>query len=108
MATVAPAELSLARTEVSSAVLDGRIVVVGGLTADGGASDRVDVYDPATNSWLPGREHLGPGQELAQFVGATHGHQPARCSGDCQPASGAGERGLLPPRPVAPAQAHDA
>jgi len=53
-AIAAPAELPLARTEVASAVLDGRIVVAGGLTADGGASDRVDVYDPATNSWQPG------------------------------------------------------
>ena len=48
------AELPVARTEVASAVLDGRIVVAGGLTADGGASDRVDVYDVGTNSWQPG------------------------------------------------------
>lgn len=48
------AELPVPRTEVASAVLDGRIVVVGGLTADGAASDRVDLYDPATNRWVPG------------------------------------------------------
>jgi len=48
------AELPLARTEVASAVLDGRIVVAGGLTFDGAASDRVDVYDPATNAWQVG------------------------------------------------------
>ena len=48
------AELPLARTEVASAVLSGRIVVAGGLTADGGASDRVDVYDAAANRWDPG------------------------------------------------------
>jgi len=46
--------LPLARTEVASAVLDGRIVVTGGLTADGAASDQVDVYDPASNTWRPG------------------------------------------------------
>jgi len=49
-----PAELPLPRTEVASAVLDGRIVVAGGLTIDGAASDRVDVYDPATNTWQVG------------------------------------------------------
>lgn len=49
-----PAELPAPRTEVAGAVLAGRIVVVGGLTADGGASDRVDFYDPASNRWEPG------------------------------------------------------
>lgn len=48
------AQLPLARTEVASAVLWGRIVVAGGLTVDGGASDRVDVYDAAANRWDPG------------------------------------------------------
>ncbi|MGI8807060.1 MAG: Kelch repeat-containing protein [Acidimicrobiales bacterium] len=52
--TGAFAELPLPRTEVASAVLAGRIVVAGGLTADGAASDRVDVYDPASNRWEPG------------------------------------------------------
>ena len=48
-----PAELPVPRTEVASAVLGGRIVVAGGLTIDGAASDRVDIYDPATNRWEP-------------------------------------------------------
>ena len=48
------AELPLPRTEVAAAVLQGRIVVVGGLTADGAASDRVDVYDPRSNRWETG------------------------------------------------------
>ena len=52
-APAAPAELPLPRTEVSAAVLAGRIVVAGGLTADGAASDRVDLYDPAANAWAP-------------------------------------------------------
>lgn len=52
--TDAPAELPVARTEVASAVLGGRIVVAGGLTADGAASDRVDIYDAAANRWDPG------------------------------------------------------
>jgi hypothetical protein len=52
-AAAAPAELPVPRTEVAAAVLGGRIVVAGGLTLDGAASDRVDVYDPAVNRWEP-------------------------------------------------------
>ena len=48
------AELPAARTEVASAVLAGRIVVAGGLTVDGAASDRVDLYDSGSNSWTSG------------------------------------------------------
>jgi len=47
------AEMPEPRTEVAGAAWDGRIVVVGGLTADGAASDRADLYDPATNAWTP-------------------------------------------------------
>ncbi|MDP1804761.1 MAG: kelch repeat-containing protein, partial [Acidimicrobiales bacterium] len=52
-ASAAPAELPVPRTEVAAATLDGRIVVAGGLTIDGAASDRVDIYDPAANRWEP-------------------------------------------------------
>lgn len=52
-APAAPAELPVPRTEVAAAVLDGRIVVAGGLTLDGAASDRADIYDPAANRWEP-------------------------------------------------------
>ena len=48
------AELPVARTEVSGVGWLGRIVVVGGLTADGEASDRVDLYDPGPDRWVPG------------------------------------------------------
>jgi len=48
------AELPVARTEVSGAGWLRRIVVVGGLSADGAASDRVDLYDPAADRWEPG------------------------------------------------------
>lgn len=48
------AGLPVPRTEVGGAVLAGRIVVAGGLTADGGASDRVDIYDPASDRWEAG------------------------------------------------------
>jgi Kelch motif len=66
--TVVPARLAAlptARTEVAGAAWQGRIVVVGGLTEAGVASDRVDVYDLATDRWdagprLPvGLHHVG-------------------------------------------------
>lgn len=41
------------RTEVAGAVWDGRVVVVGGLTAGGRPSARVDVYDPDADRWSP-------------------------------------------------------
>jgi non-specific serine/threonine protein kinase len=41
-----------ARTEVVGAPLSGRVAVVGGLTADGRASARVDLYDPRRGRWL--------------------------------------------------------
>lgn len=42
----------VARTEVVGAPLSGRVAVVGGLTADGRASARVDLYDPRRALWL--------------------------------------------------------
>ena len=42
-----------ARQEVASAVADGRVWVIGGLTR-AGATDVVESYDPATDSWAPG------------------------------------------------------
>ncbi len=41
-----------ARTEVVGAPLSGRVAVIGGLTADGRASARVDLYDPRRERWL--------------------------------------------------------
>jgi N-acetylneuraminic acid mutarotase len=45
------APLPVARTEVSAAVVGNEIVVLGGLTEDGGASPRVDAYSPARDTW---------------------------------------------------------
>lgn len=42
-----------ARQEVASAVADGRVWVIGGLTA-AGASAVVESYDPGTDRWAPG------------------------------------------------------
>src|SRR5947207_14338408 len=41
-----PAPIPQARTEVAGAYWNGRIAVVGGFTADGAASNRVDLYNP--------------------------------------------------------------
>jgi N-acetylneuraminic acid mutarotase len=39
------------RTEVAVAALDGLVYVIGGLEADGSPSAKVEVYDPATDTW---------------------------------------------------------
>jgi hypothetical protein len=44
-----------ARQEVASTVVDGRVWVIGGLTA-AGASPAVETYDPATDLWEAGPE----------------------------------------------------
>lgn len=52
--TTAPAplaELPVPRTEVAGTTWDGRLVVAGGLTADGGASALVHTYDPDGDRW---------------------------------------------------------
>lgn len=48
------APLPLARTEVAGTVWRGLVAVVGGITADGAASNQVDLYDPATDRWRSG------------------------------------------------------
>jgi non-specific serine/threonine protein kinase len=45
------APLPLARGEVAAALAGGRIYVVGGFTADGQNSPRVDAYSPAGDTW---------------------------------------------------------
>ena len=45
------AGLPLARGEVTAARVGGEIFVVGGFTADGANSPRVDAYSPARDSW---------------------------------------------------------
>jgi Kelch motif len=48
-ATAAP--MPEPRTEVAAAVVRGEIAVVGGLTAGGAPSPRVDLYSPAADRW---------------------------------------------------------
>jgi len=73
------------RTEVGAGVLDGRIWVAGGLTADGAASDEVAVHDPAADRWADGpalpqpRHHTavaGDGQRLWVVGGYTNDGRP--------------------------------
>ncbi len=45
------APLPLARGEVTAAVADGQIFIVGGFTDDGRNSARVDAYSPGRDSW---------------------------------------------------------
>ena len=45
------ASLSVPRTEVAAAVLDGKIVAVGGFLASGANSRRLDAYDPVRDRW---------------------------------------------------------
>jgi Kelch motif protein len=47
------ADAPTVRLEVASAVLDGKLYVAGGL-AEGGASKKVEIYDPATDKWSSG------------------------------------------------------
>jgi N-acetylneuraminic acid mutarotase len=83
---VTGASLPVPRSEVASAVLHGRIVVLGGFLADGTSSPRVDRYDPASGRWS--RLHdlpLGVNHPLAAadggrlyLVGGYAGGQPVR------------------------------
>lgn len=45
--------MPLPRTEVAAATVGKEIVVLGGLTIDGGASTRVDAYSPVRDAWRP-------------------------------------------------------
>src|SRR5262249_559128 len=49
------APMPLARQEVSSAALDGKVYVIAGLNPGGGPTSDVQVYDPKTNSWRPAK-----------------------------------------------------
>ena len=45
------APLPSERSEVVAVALDGKVYVIGGLTPGGGTTDRVEAYDPGTDSW---------------------------------------------------------
>ncbi|MCE3287432.1 MAG: Kelch repeat-containing protein [Gaiellaceae bacterium] len=64
----ARAPMPLPRTEVAAAAVGNEIVVVGGFTIDGEASQRADAYSPARDTWrrLP---DLPSGRHHAMAVG---------------------------------------
>lgn len=53
-AAEAPADLSPARSRAVTAVVNGRLLVIGGTTGSARPSDRVSVLDPATGKWNEG------------------------------------------------------
>lgn len=57
------------RSDAASAVVDGKIYVIGGLLASGESTDTVEVYDPATDTW----ETLAPLQGFDHAMAATVG-----------------------------------
>lgn len=61
-------ELPTFRTEVSGAVWNGRIVVVGGLDAGGATSTAVELYDLATEAWSQGPDLPEPLHHTAVAV----------------------------------------
>ena len=52
------ADMPAARVRTSSAVLNGKIYVIGGVTNVGGGQELVHVYDPATDKWEKGPDLL--------------------------------------------------
>ncbi|MCE9568013.1 MAG: hypothetical protein K8U57_38925 [Planctomycetes bacterium] len=73
-----------ARVESPTAVIDGKMYLFGGFTDDLGASNRVDVYDPAADAWarkkdMPaGLTHLNPAVDgkTVWFAGGFKGKHP--------------------------------
>ncbi len=73
-----------ARVESPTAVIDGKMYLFGGFTDDLGASARVDVYDPATDTWTrkkdmsAGVTHLNPAVDgkTVWFAGGFKGKHP--------------------------------
>ena len=77
-----------ARVESPAAVVDGKLYLFGGFTDDLQASNQVDVYDPASDSWtrkkdMPTRlTHLNPASDGKSiwFAGGFKGKHPGSVS----------------------------
>ena len=80
--TVAPSPF--ARVESPAAVVDNRLYLFGGFTDDLQASNRLDVYDPASDAWTrlkdvpAGLTHLNPAVagRTIWFAGGFKGKHP--------------------------------
>jgi len=69
------AEPPFQRRAVSVAAHQGKLFVIGGMQAEGGPTTRVDVYDPATDSWAAGPAIPGSGMSgFGSSAFATGGH----------------------------------
>lgn len=62
------ASMPTARTEVSGAALEGKIYVIGGLDADGATLATVEVYNPASDTWISAPELPEPRHHAATAV----------------------------------------
>src|SRR5260221_7940203 len=79
-----------ARVESPAAVVDGKLYLFGGFTEDLEASNRLDVYDPASDSWtrkndMPTRlTHLNPAvdEKTIWFAGGFKGKHPGPVSAE--------------------------
>lgn len=54
---VGRAPMPTVRLEMAAAVMDGQVVVIGGMDPDGRALTTVETHDPATDTWSAGPEH---------------------------------------------------
>ena len=77
-----------ARVESPTAVVDGKMYLFGGFTDDLGASNHLDVYDPASDSWTRKKDmpirltHLNPASDgkTIWFAGGCSGKHPGPVS----------------------------
>jgi N-acetylneuraminic acid mutarotase len=84
------ADSPFARVESPTAVVDGKMYLFGGFTDDLGASNELDVYDPANDSWtrkkdMPTRlTHLNPAIDgkTIWFAGGFRGKHPGPASAE--------------------------
>jgi hypothetical protein len=109
-------EAPFARLEMATAMLDGRIWLAGGLTPDGGVSDALAVFDPATREWtdgpsLPAPVHhaaLASDGERLFLIGGYRENDPTDEVHVLDPATGTWEPGPPLPEPRgAGAASHD-
>lgn len=109
-------EAPFARLEMATAALDGRIWLAGGLTPDGGVTDELAVFDPATGEWTDGPSLPAPihhaalasdGQRLF-LIGGYRENGPTDEVHVLDPATGGWEPGPPLPEPRgAGAASHD-
>jgi hypothetical protein len=64
-------EMAIARQEMPTEAMNGRIYVVGGMLADRGVTARTDVYDPLTGTWT----------EITSLPAPRHHHSVTACNG---------------------------